>query len=307
VGIGTTQPDASAVLDISSANKGLLIPRVDLATAINAPATGLMVFNTNNAYGGGTGLYINMGTAAAPQWMQLVPNTSGTFIRNQTSAQANSNFNVSGSGVISQGLSVGTTVSAAALAVSSNSPLPVTIQTFDIIRTGILMNNYLSHYGSWIMGVSGLMSPSPGSFSVVNAISDRTAIIATQNGYVAINRYDAPRAALDVNGGIMASSLATTGDIKASGLFLMDMKYLRVDRSLAGNARFSWSITCPGGYQVISGGGGHRDDNSAANDIKLSYSGPDPDAPTTKWRVLMHNTSSRSRAIIVYCNCAKVK
>src|SRR5882757_1009902 len=92
IGIGTTQPDASAALDISSSNKGLLMPRLDLAaTAPTTPATGLMVFNINNAYGGGTGLYINMGTAAAPQWLQLVPSISGTFIRNQIVPQASSN------------------------------------------------------------------------------------------------------------------------------------------------------------------------------------------------------------------------
>jgi len=54
VGINTTgaTPDASAMLDIVSSNKGLLIPRVALtATNSNAPigngiATGLLVYNT---------------------------------------------------------------------------------------------------------------------------------------------------------------------------------------------------------------------------------------------------------------------
>ncbi|MEC5173366.1 hypothetical protein [Chryseobacterium nepalense] len=51
VGIGTTTPDASAALDISSTNKGILIPRVALTsitdvTTISSPTTGLMVYNT---------------------------------------------------------------------------------------------------------------------------------------------------------------------------------------------------------------------------------------------------------------------
>lgn len=57
VGINATGaiPDASAILDISSADKGLLIPRVALSsTTSNAPvgagiATGLMVYNTATA------------------------------------------------------------------------------------------------------------------------------------------------------------------------------------------------------------------------------------------------------------------
>ena len=54
VGIGTTSPDPSSLLDINdgSGTKGLLIPRVMLtdtyeAAPISAPATGLLVYNEN--------------------------------------------------------------------------------------------------------------------------------------------------------------------------------------------------------------------------------------------------------------------
>jgi hypothetical protein len=49
VGIGPASPDASAALDITSTNKGLLIPRLTTAQrkAIVNPATGLMVFDTD--------------------------------------------------------------------------------------------------------------------------------------------------------------------------------------------------------------------------------------------------------------------
>jgi uncharacterized protein (TIGR02145 family) len=48
-GIGTTTPDASAALDITSTTKGLLIPRMTNAQrqAISSPAAGLMVFVTD--------------------------------------------------------------------------------------------------------------------------------------------------------------------------------------------------------------------------------------------------------------------
>jgi hypothetical protein len=50
VGIGTTSPHASALLDMQSTNKGILIPRMTQAeiNAIASPAQGLMVFNTNS-------------------------------------------------------------------------------------------------------------------------------------------------------------------------------------------------------------------------------------------------------------------
>ena len=51
-------PDASAMLDVKSTTKGILIPRVDIAdlataTPVTSPATGLMVYNTNSTTGPG--------------------------------------------------------------------------------------------------------------------------------------------------------------------------------------------------------------------------------------------------------------
>ena len=46
VGIGTTNPDASSILDISSTTGGLLLPRMNTVQrdAINAPAVGLLIY-----------------------------------------------------------------------------------------------------------------------------------------------------------------------------------------------------------------------------------------------------------------------
>lgn len=53
VGIGTNQPDPSAQLEILSNSKGLLIPRMSdtQRNAINSPANGLLVYQTNNNAG----------------------------------------------------------------------------------------------------------------------------------------------------------------------------------------------------------------------------------------------------------------
>jgi len=49
-GIGTATPDSSAVLDVFSVNKGILIPRLDSMQrlAIAAPATGLLVYDNSH-------------------------------------------------------------------------------------------------------------------------------------------------------------------------------------------------------------------------------------------------------------------
>lgn len=53
VGIGTMRPDQSAVLDIQSVNKGLLIPRMSLEERNNIknPANGLLIFQTDEKSG----------------------------------------------------------------------------------------------------------------------------------------------------------------------------------------------------------------------------------------------------------------
>ena len=66
VGIGTTSPDASAILDIASTSKGVVFPRMTSAqrTAISSPTTGLIVYQTDST----EGLYIYKSTG----WVQII-------------------------------------------------------------------------------------------------------------------------------------------------------------------------------------------------------------------------------------------
>lgn len=73
VGIGTPSPDPSARLEIQSNDQGVLIPRMDSLqrTMINAPATGLLVYQTD----GQAGFWFYDGSA----WFSLSGGQSGTF------------------------------------------------------------------------------------------------------------------------------------------------------------------------------------------------------------------------------------
>ncbi|MBC7867409.1 MAG: hypothetical protein H7X88_07735, partial [Gloeobacteraceae cyanobacterium ES-bin-316] len=48
VGIGTTAPNPSAILEINSSNKGLLLPRVSDTSSVPNPAKGLLVYSLAN-------------------------------------------------------------------------------------------------------------------------------------------------------------------------------------------------------------------------------------------------------------------
>jgi len=68
---------ASAMLDVSSTSKGMLIPRMTMAqrNLINQPATSLLIYQTDNT----PGYYYNGGTPAAPTWEMFQKNGATPF------------------------------------------------------------------------------------------------------------------------------------------------------------------------------------------------------------------------------------
>ena len=80
IGIGTSSPNSSAQLDISSSSRGLLIPRMDsnAVRAIVSPAAGLMVYDSSRKQ-----LLVNMGTAAAPDWENIIAKSGWTLKGNK--------------------------------------------------------------------------------------------------------------------------------------------------------------------------------------------------------------------------------
>ncbi len=92
VGVNTATPDASSLLDLTSTNRGLLVPRISIGNVtlpapVAAPATSLLVYNTNAATtgGSGAGFYYWDGTKWASLGKASVDNglyyngTSGTI------------------------------------------------------------------------------------------------------------------------------------------------------------------------------------------------------------------------------------
>src|SRR5437773_1732642 len=85
-GIGTTTPNASSLLDIASTTKGMLTPRMTQAQrdAITAPATGLLIFQTDKT----SGFYYYSGTA----WKTITPKSSGWSLTGNGGINAAINF-----------------------------------------------------------------------------------------------------------------------------------------------------------------------------------------------------------------------
>ncbi|MEI7488069.1 MAG: hypothetical protein WCJ72_11795, partial [Chryseobacterium sp.] len=96
VGIGTFSPNNSAMLEINSKNKGLLIPSIALnsstdATTIASPATGLLVWNNGTGTLTTAGFYFWNNT----QW-NLISSASGNNINGNNGTNSFNGWNTTG-------------------------------------------------------------------------------------------------------------------------------------------------------------------------------------------------------------------
>ena len=72
LGIGISNPEPSAILDLSNLNKGLLIPRLTSSASILNPAKGLMYFNTTN-----NKVEVNEGNVSITDWKPVIGGAMG--------------------------------------------------------------------------------------------------------------------------------------------------------------------------------------------------------------------------------------
>ena len=94
VGIGTTSPHSSSILDVESTTKGFLPPRVSSDTQVNSPANGLLIYDESDNC-----LNVYNGTA----WINLCSSDGSVT----PPSSSNSNLNLDCSGVFENPLTFG--------------------------------------------------------------------------------------------------------------------------------------------------------------------------------------------------------
>ena len=148
-------PHASAMLDVSSTTKGMLIPRMTTAqrTAIINPAAGLQVFDTNN-----NSFWFYSGTA----WSQMSVGSSGWNLTGNAATNPATNF-------------IGTT---------DNQPLRLRVNNKWAGELNESTKNYFIGDSAGVFTTSGLKNTSLGSYSLYsNTIGNANTAIGSDALY----------------------------------------------------------------------------------------------------------------------------
>lgn len=185
VGIGTSSPNSSAALDISSTTKGLLIPRMTgiQRTAIATPATGLLVFDTDtktiwtydgtawkNLNAGGSGGSLTLpyaGSDASATSFQLTNTLAGgTAIEGKANANSTSNVGVYGESFSGAGVK-GYSNNAGSIAVFGTSLAGTGVRAYSFTGTALEVNGNVKISGGNTNPATGAVLTSDASGNAV--------------------------------------------------------------------------------------------------------------------------------------------
>jgi hypothetical protein len=134
-------------------------------------------------------------------------------------------------------------------------------------------------------------------------VEDHLTVSGTANllGNLAIGTQAAPTERLYVSGDAKIET-----DLTVNGNINMGYSSNSSDVAVNGNWLSVLYLTCPAGQKLLTGGGGHRDPDTNAQNIVVNYSGPDSANPTTRWKLIVTNNGPLPRMVTIYCNCAKI-
>jgi hypothetical protein len=222
-------PDTSAMLDVSSSNKGFLAPRMTTTqqNAIPLPAKGLLIFNTTD-----NGFKVNTGTTGSPVWTALATGSGSTT--NLLSSSANTisstvnGVTATAPAINSNALSLsGTNLTSTINGIAStalNLTPAITASIWSLTgNTGITQPAVPATYGSSLLGAAENYLGTTDAKDLVFATNDleRMRIMKT-TGYLGIGTA-APSKPIDLVKNLTGEGLMKLQNTSASGYSSIDI------------------------------------------------------------------------------------
>jgi hypothetical protein len=246
VGIGTSTPDSSAVLELStqllSSPKGFLTPRITTTqrNAITLPANGLLIFNTTTNQ-----FEYNSGSAASPTWSPLLSNSSSGTVTS-IGLSLPSIFEVSGSPVTGSGTLTATfvnqpqnTVFAGPASGVNAAPTFRVLDALDIpnLDAGKITSGTLSIARG---GTNTTATPTAGAVVYGTGTAYAFSTVGTAGQVLSSNGSGAPTfrslSASDISSGTLSVSQGGTGATTVSGILVGNGTNAFIGRSLTGTS-----------------------------------------------------------------------
>ena len=298
IGDNSTTVNPNSILELESTTKGLLLPRISneqMQAMQNVPAGMLVYSNTDNV------LYIRTNST----WVTLAQAANAASVTNPWSATGGAVYTTTGK------VGIGTNTPSSQLANTAGNIIGTdgfggnsSSLAWAAAQQGYAAQIYNGQPGYGGNGLAVKVASAGGTALDVSTgaqgAKGTSLLFVNSNGRVGINT-NGPSEALDVTGNI-----TTSGSISAT-TFNLGVQYVYKAISVAGSTfRQTSYLSCPTGTKLIGGGGGHTGVNSAATDITVNYSGPDP-TDTRYWMLTVTNNSNDGRGVNIYAICAKAQ
>jgi hypothetical protein len=246
VGIGTTKPDQSAALEISSSNKGLLTPRMSLQqrNSIQNPATGLIVYQTDLL----SGFYFYDGK----EWKSMASETGAKSIADAT------NWGLTGNS--------GTTAGTNFIGTTDNVPL--------VIKVNGKRAGYIPDGNSLYLGVnSGLNATGVENFGLgPDAVSQNTGGFNTAVGFGALKSNVAGQRNIAIGRQSMQNAVGGSDNIVIGSLAMIVSSSASNNIAIGSDAlAFNSFESNPGGNNVAIGFNAGKFSYGGVGNIFLGY------------------------------------
>jgi len=260
-----SNPDTSAILDVKSTTKGMLIPRLTATqkNAIVSPATGLLVYQTNST----PGFYYYSGSA----WVAVSPKGVNKTLSNLSPTAVNQSLIPGVTNSVDLGsdslawrnvfiggnVGIGTNAPRMPLHISSATGYGMVIENPVALNTGVTSGLYFktsNQYYGIIKAIGTSINSGRLGFYTYSS-SDSTALFErlsiTDGGFVGINT-TAPTQQLEVNGSTKVDgNLNTTGGVTTgTTLNVGTTATISGNLTVNGAASVSGSATLSGGAAV---------------------------------------------------------
>ncbi len=189
-------PDPSAMLEVTSTEKGILIPRMTQAQrdAIAEPATGLLIYQTDET----PGFYYNVGSTG-PIWERLGESVSGQWM-------------VSGDDIyyLDGNVGIGTPSPASKQHIRGAGDAATPLMTIENTEDDATSLSFNAPYRTWLIGQNmGLTLPLD-AFYIYDQTDDEARMVIRSDGNVGIG-VNVPLRQLHTNGSIRFAGAGTPG------------------------------------------------------------------------------------------------